>query len=63
MPNHELFVEKYSISMQTTPVSIGMTACARTINIASHSTVDGVPENSVQDCAQVFAMAIEHAKS
>ena len=37
-------------------------ACARTINITCHSTVDGVPEISVQDCAQTVAIAIEHHK-
>ena len=33
-----------------------MTACARTINVTCHSAVDGVPEISVQDCAQTVAV-------
>ena len=37
-----------------------MTACARTINITCHCTVDGVPENSVQVRAQAVAMATKH---
>ena len=38
-----------------------MTACARTINVTSHSTVNGVPENSVQVRAQAVAIATEHS--
>ena len=37
-----------------------MTACARTINVPCHSTVDGVSENSVQVRAQAVAMATKH---
>ena len=37
-----------------------VTACARTINVISHSTVDGVSENSVQVRAQAVAMATKH---
>ena len=37
-----------------------MAACARIINVASHSTVDGAPENSVQVRAQAVAMATKH---
>ena len=37
-----------------------MTACARTINVTCHSTVDGVSENSVQDRAQAVAMTTKH---
>ena len=40
-----------------------MTACARIINITSHSILDGLPENSVHDCAQAVAMATKHAKA
>ena len=39
-----------------------MTACARTINVTCHSTVDEVPEVSVQDRAQAVAMATKHSK-
>ena len=41
-------------------ISIPVTACARTTNVACHSTVDGVSENSVQDRAQAVAMATKH---
>ena len=41
-------------------ISISVTACVRTINITYHSTADGVPETSVQDCAQAVAMATKH---
>ena len=37
-----------------------VTACARTINVTCHSTVDGVSENSVQVRAQAVAMATKH---
>ena len=37
-------------------------ACARTINITCRITVDGVPEISVQDCAQAVAMATKRPK-
>ena len=40
-----------------------MTACAHTTNVACHSTVDGVSENSVQDRAQAVAMATKHPDS
>ena len=40
-----------------------MTVCARTTNVACHSTVDGVLENSVQDRAQAVAMATKHPDS
>ena len=40
-----------------------MTACARIINVACHSTVDGIMENNVQDREQAVAMATKHAKS
>ena len=36
-------------------------ACARIINVRCHSTVDGVPENSVQVRAQAVAMATKHS--
>ena len=42
-------------------ISIFVTACARTINITCHSTVDGVSENSVQVRAQAVAMATKHS--
>ena len=38
-----------------------MTACARTINVTCDCTVDGVPENSVQDHAQAVAMATKQS--
>ena len=41
-------------------ISIPVTACARTINVQCHSTVNGVLENSVQVRAQAVAMATEH---
>ena len=41
-------------------ISMPVTACARIINVASHSTLDGVPENSVQVRAQAVAMATKH---
>ena len=41
-------------------ISISVTACARTINVTCHSTVDGVSENSVQVRAQAVAMATKH---
>ena len=44
------------------PISIRVTTCASTINITCHSTVNGVPENSNQDCAQAIAMATKHSK-
>ena len=37
-----------------------MTACARTINVTCHSTVNDVSENSVQVRAQAVAMATKH---
>ena len=37
-----------------------VTAGARTFNLTSHSTVDGVSENSVQVRAQAVAMATKH---
>ena len=37
-----------------------MTACATTINVTCYSTVNGVPEISIQDRAQAVAMATEH---
>ena len=43
-------------------ISIRVTACACTINITCHSTVDGVPKNSVQNCEQTVAMATKHAQ-
>ena len=39
-----------------------MMACARTINVTCHSTVDGVSKISIQDRAQVVAMATKHPK-
>ena len=44
-------------------IAIHVTACARTTNIAYHSRVKGVPENSAQDCEQAVTMATKHAKS
>ena len=41
-------------------ISIPVTTCERTINIACHGTVDGVLENSVQVPAQAVAMATKH---
>ena len=43
-------------------ISIAVTTCTRTINITCHSTVDGVPEISVQDRAQAAAMATKHSE-
>ena len=43
-------------------ISIHVTVCARTINVTCHSTVDGVPEVSVQDRAEAVAMATKHPK-
>ena len=37
-----------------------VTAGARTINVTSHMTVNGVLENSVQVRAQAVAMATKH---
>ena len=37
-----------------------MTACARTINVACQSTLDGVSEISVQVRAPAVAMATKH---
>ena len=37
-----------------------VTACACTINITCHNTVDGVSEISVQDRAQAVGMATKH---
>ena len=37
-----------------------MTACARTINVTCHSTLDAVPEISVQVRAPAVAMATKH---
>ena len=39
-----------------------VTAGARTINLTSHITVDGVSENSVQVRAQAVAMATKHSE-
>ena len=41
-------------------ISIPVTACARTINVKYHSTVNGVSEISVQVRAQAVAMATKH---
>ena len=41
-------------------ISISVTACARTINITCHSTLDGVSKISVQVRAQAVAMATKH---
>ena len=38
-----------------------VTACARTINVTCHSTVDGVSDNSVQVRAQAVATATKHS--
>ena len=43
-------------------ILIRVTACARTIKITCHSTVIGVPENSVEDRAQAVAVATKHAQ-
>ena len=43
-------------------ISIRETACARTIHITCHSTVDGVPKYSVPDRAQAVAMVTKHAQ-
>ena len=41
-------------------ISIHVMTCACTINVTSHSTLDGVLEIIVQDCAQAVAMATKH---
>ena len=41
-------------------ISIFVTACARTINVPCHSTLDGVSKISVQVRAQAVAMATKH---
>ena len=61
--NHNLFVEETSIWMETPLIAIRVTACARKINITYHSTVDGVPEISVQVCEQAVANPTKHVKS
>ena len=38
-----------------------MTLCARIINITPGSTVNGIPENSVQVRAQAVIMETKHA--
>ena len=43
-------------------VSIPVMACAPTISVTCHSTLDGVLEISVQDCAQAVAMATKHTQ-
>ena len=44
-------------------ISILVTACARTINVTCHSTLDAVPVISVQVRAQTVAMATKHPES
>ena len=51
---------KYLFGCTLLLISIPVTACARIINVASHTTVDGVSENSVQVRAQAVAMATRH---
>ena len=43
-------------------ISIRVTAYPRAINITCHSTINGGPENSVQDCAQAVAMTTKHSQ-
>ena len=40
-----------------------VTACVPIINVASHNTVNGLLENSVQDFAQAVAMTTKHAQT
>ena len=47
--NYRLFYKKSLFGCTLLLISIPVSACARTINVTCHSTVDGVPENSVQD--------------
>ena len=55
--NYSLFTKQSSFGCTLLLISMFVTACARTINVTSHSTLDGVPENSVQVRAQAVAMA------
>ena len=59
--NYNFFVKK-SLYGCTFLILISVMACARTINVTCHSTVDGVSEISVQDRAQAIAMATKHPK-
>ena len=43
-------------------ISIRVTDCAHTVNIASHGTANGVPEFSVQDGSQAVVMAAKRAE-
>ena len=43
-------------------ISIRVTTCACTINITRYCTVNGVPENSIQNDAQPVAIVTKHPK-
>ena len=55
------FVEKTLFGCILLLISIPVTACARTISVTCHSTVNGVSDNSVQVRAQAVAMATKHS--
>ena len=59
--NYKLFVkENHLFGCTLLLISIPVTACARTINVTCHSTVNDVSDNSVQVRAQAVAMATKH---
>ena len=61
--NQYFCVQKHLSKCKLRQISIDVTASARAFNIASHNTVDGIPKNSVQDCAQAVSMATKHDQS
>ena len=61
-PDNRSFVKKSPFECTLVLILIAVTTSASTINVTYHSTADGVPEISVQDCAQAVAMATKHTK-
>ena len=54
------FVKKSPFECTLVLISIPVTTSAHTINVTYHSTADGEPEISVQDCPQAVAMATKN---
>ena len=52
----------YNLFVNEIPIWMPTPACVRTINITCHTTVDRVPENSVQGGLQAVAIATKHPK-
>ena len=60
--NFKSYVKEIPMWMQLHLISIRVMACACTINITCHGTVDEIPENCIQECAQTVVMVTKHSQ-